>query len=105
MPNYTLKLMHRNHTKPNAEWLRCLQDTYTQRGTRSHKNQWARDEVTQLGVLYYRTWQMLPSSRRMDRAYCLPDATTIYRLFGTIEAYHTAITAACAGEGSHATTP
>lgn len=98
MPQYILKLDYRNHKKPNPAWIKCLQDTYASFGIRGRQHPWNKQETIDLGILYYRSWDMLPTSTRMDRAYCLPDATTIRRLFGTYHAYYGAILAACSLE-------
>ncbi len=50
-----------------------------------------KENMVQLGKLYYNAWGVMPTSNRCQRIYSAPDYKTVISVFGSIPAYHDAI--------------
>jgi hypothetical protein len=75
----------------NAQAICLLQHKYAQMMPHCNRHPWSQKDAIELGILYIKSWEKLPTTNRMDRAYCLPDACTILRLFGSYAAYYALI--------------
>lgn len=78
----------------------ALRETYDAlRGDGGKKGcPWTRDETFQVGRLYLQAWGVVPIPYRLQRAYYLPNAATILRLWGSLGAYFTALLASSTTE-------
>src|SRR5262245_19180527 len=76
--------------RADPQALAALQDAYehyTQAGVGHRGNPWTCTQATRLGQLYVRAWRELPRPNRMRGEWCLPNAQTLLRLFGSYQRY------------------
>jgi hypothetical protein len=80
--------------RPDRTAVQALQDAYARMtsGRLHHgRRAWTAEEMRELGTLYVSAWRTIPAPSRLKAQWCMPDAASVVRTFGSYTAFYAAL--------------